>query len=308
MRNIFTILLMCATSSLFALEFYVGNVGDKQPEGGYKISNCPWGRSLHYKTDLYKGMQPLSTDNIVGRGNQTIEIDKNLKIGGLTSIVSKLIYAKNKKISLTNNLTTELHQSKIQFDNCELEVGKHLRFTYWHKSNYGGISTVEFNNTKAEFKGSIFCIVPVHPKVEFAGFCGPNIVLRGNSKVSFGFGAVIDEIFYEIPNRWKANISFVVEDKKVPMLVFDGEVNARGINFEFNTKNAKGLKAGTYPLLTLIERNSKFSNSKYILNGQSYNLGDSFKISGKEAKIVLGASPLAKDVSTANDILLVISK
>ena len=114
-RNILTTLLICATSSLFALEFFVGNVGDKEPEGGYKISKCDWGRSLHYKTDLYK-MRPVTTDVITGRGGQTIEIDQNLNIGGITSIVSKLIYAKGRQIKLRNNLTTELHQSKIQFD------------------------------------------------------------------------------------------------------------------------------------------------------------------------------------------------
>ena len=307
MKNIFTILLTCAATSLFALEFYVGNVGDKQPEGGYKISNCPWGRSLHYKTDLYK-MRPLTTDNIVGRGGQTIEIDQNLNVGGITSIVSKLIYAKSKKINLRNSLSLELHQSKVQFDDCELKVGKHLRFTYWHKSNYGGISTVEFNNTKAEFKGSIFCIVPVHPKVEFAGFCGPNIILRGNSKVSFGFGAVIDEIFYEVPNRWKAKINFVLEDNKVPMLAFGGEAKVRGVDFEFNTRNAKNVKPGTYPLLTLTDKDSKFANAKFVLNGASYNLGDSFNLGGRNAKIVMGASPQGRDSSTANDILLIVSK
>ena len=305
-KKILTFLLVCATSSLFALEFYVGNVGDKQPEGGYKISKCDWGRSLHYKTDLYK-MRPVTTDNIVGRSNQTIEIDQNLNVGGITSIVSRLIYAKGRQIKLRNNLSTELYQSKIQFDDCTLEVGKHLRFTYWHKSNYGGISTVEFNNTKANFKGSIFCVVPVHPKVEFSGFCGPNIILRGNTQVSFGHGAVIDEIFYEIPNRWKAKINFIAEDDKAPKLAFDGEVKCRGIEFEFNTKGAK-LKPGTYPLLTLLDKDSKFTDSKYFLNGGSYTLGTTFDLGGKTAKIVLGVSPLGRDSKTENDILLIVSK
>ena len=59
---------------------------------------------------------------------------------------------------------------------------------------------------------------------------------------------------------------------------------------------------------TLTDKDSKFANAKFVLNGASYNLGDSFNLGGRNAKIVMGASPQGRDSSTANDILLIVSK
>ncbi len=305
-KKLLTLSLFCSATSLFGFGFYVGQWGEKQPENGFKTSTCNWGRSLHYTTDLFK-MKPGISDSIAVRGGQVVELDQNLNIGGLTSVVGKLVYAKGKNIKLRENINTELQTSKISFENCTLEVGKHLQFNYWHKSRRGGISTVEFIDTKANINGCIFCIVPVHPDVDFKNAAGPNIVLKGKSQVSFGTGVVIDEIFNEKPSTWKFTFKFVITDS-VPALVLDNEVKAKGITFEFDTNSFKVAKAGIYPLLTLVERDSNFTNSKFILNGQPYTLGNSFTAGGKSVKIEMAPSPLGKDTKTANDIVLVISK
>ncbi len=304
-KKLLSLSLILASTQVFGLYFYVGQFGEKQPENGFKTSTCNWGRSLHYVADLYK-MKPGFADIVNIRHSQIVELDQNLNVGGINSVVGKLVYAKGKNIKITNTLSAELQTSKMSFENCTLDVGKHLNFNFWHKARNGGISTVEFIDTKAMFYGSIFCIVPVHPDVKFNHFAGPDIILKGKSQVTFGTGVVIDEIFNEMPDTWKFTFKFVVTDN-VPMLAIDGEAKTKGITFEFDTKslNAKG---GTYPLLTLVDKNSKFENPKFVLNGQPYLLGNGFTANGKSCKIVMAPSPLGKDTKTENDIVLIISK
>ena len=306
-KRILTIFLAVAAGSVFGLGFYVGNHDDKQPEGGYKTSTCPWGRSLHYQTDLYRS-KPGIADTIVGRGGQTIEIDQNLSIGGISSIVSKLIFAKGKTIKLRDNIRLEVKNSKMLFEDCTVDVGKNLEFPFWHKSTVGGISTLEIVNSKVTFGGGMICIIPIHPDAKFNGYGGPNIVLKGGSQLYFGTGLVIDEIFYEIPSSWKCTFKFVPSDGKVPTMAVKGNFTTRGITFEFDTQNAGSVRPGVYTLLNLMDKDAKFLNPKFFLNGSSYSMGGNFKIGGKSAKIDWGASPNGKDTATANDIILTVSK
>ncbi len=304
-KKILLFLLVCSAANVFGLTFYVGQHGEKMPENGFKTSNCNWGRSLHYATELYK-MKPCTIDEIHVRGGQIVEIDQNLNIGSIVSVVGQLVYAKGKTIKLSNRLTMELQSSKMSFEKCNLDVGKSLTFAFWHKSRRGGLATLEFIDTTANFGGTMVTIVPVHPDVSFKNFAGPYIVLKGKTKLRFGTGVVIDEIYNEMPNIWKCTFKFEMTDS-IPMLVIENEAKAKGITFEFDTKNIKA-KPGTYALMTLTDRSSKFENSKFILNGKPYTLGSSFNANGKSAKIEMGPSPIGKDSSTANDIILTISK
>lgn len=306
-KHILTILLAISSGSVFGLGFYVDNLPTQPPENGYKTSTCIWGRSLHYRTDLYKS-KPGITDTIVGRGGQTIEIDQNLNIGGLSSIYSKLIFAKGKTIKLRDGINLEVKQSKMLFEDCTVDVGKSLTFPFWHKSDHGGISTFELVNSKVTFEGGMVCIIPVRPEVKFSGYGGPNIVLKGNTQLYFGTGLVIDEIFHEIPTSWKCTFKFVLSDGKVPSMAVKGKFTTRGITFEFDTKNAGNVKPGVYTLVNLMDKDAKFQNSKFILNGNAYSMGGNFVISGKPAKIEFAPAPNGKDTATANDIVLTISK
>ena len=304
-KRLLLFFIATAASSLFGLEFYVGQVGEKTPEGGFKISNCNFGRSYHYKTDLYK-IKPCSVDNLTVRPYQTVEFDQNLNIGGLGFDAPKLVFAKGKTIKLRNSWGSELSSGKIHLQDCNVEIGHNLNFSFWHKRTWGGVANIELENTKMLVKGSVVCVVAVHPEVTLNNRCGSEIVLNGNSQLTFGTGAVIDEIFATNHDVWSFRFKFIIKGDTPPRLTFN-EIKARGLEFFFEVKDAK-IKPGTYPLVTLIDRDSALSDSVFKLNGQPYTLGSRFSVGGKDARIEFGASPAGKDSKTANDLLLIISK
>ena len=156
--------------------------------------------------------------------------------------------------------------------------------------------------------GSIFCLVPVHPDVDFKNPAGPLFVLSGNSKLNVGYGALFDSIFDEKPENWKIEFKFIGKNDHMPQAYFGNEVKADRVLFDIDVRNLKISKPGVYPIVTLADKNSAFRNAKFIVNGRSYNLGDSITVNGKSAKITMGASPFGKDSKTENDILLTISK
>lgn len=308
LKKLFTFFATAAVaSSTFGLGFFVGQQGEPMPENGFKMSTCNWGRSLHYKTDLYK-IKPGPADWVNTRGGQIFEIDQNIYVNGLSSIASKLIYAKDRKIKIREDIRQELQTSKIQFENCTVDVGDNFHFAFWEKSQRAGVATLELDDTTMNIGGSIFCLIPVHPDVDLKTTAGPMFVLTGNSKLNVGYGALFDSIFDEKPEVWKIEFKLVGKNDHMPQAYFGNEVKADKVLFDIDVKNLKISKPGTYPIVTLADKNSSFKNARFIVNGRTYSLGDAITVNGKNAKIVMGASPFGKDSKTENDILLIISK
>lgn len=307
-KKLFTILLSCTTATLFGLDFYVANAswGKDAPEGGFKYSTCPWGQSFHYDADLYK-TKPGWADTLTTRSNQIVEFDKNFKVGNLNLHNPKLAYAKGKTIDILGDFSTQLGTTgKMSFEDCKMTAGKNMRLNYWHKARSDGRTVLSFTNTIFNLKGSLFCIIPVHPDAKLRGECGPIFNLKGSTKLNFGTSAVIDEIFFEQQKTWKFRFNFIPTDK-VPSLSFGTEIKVRGLEINVDTKDAK-LKPGTYALVTIADRGSMIKDCKFFLNGQSYRIGNSFQINGQSAEINYGVSPDGKDTSNQNDIVLIIKK
>ena len=307
-KKLLTILLTSATATLFGLEFFVANAfwAKDAPEGGYKYSTCPWGQSFHYDADLYK-TKPGWGDTLTVRSNQIIEFDKNFKIGSLNLHLPKLAYAKGKTIDIRENFITQLGgTSKMSFEDCKINCGKNMHLNYWHKARSSGRTVLSFTDTIFNLKGSLFCIIPVHPDAKLRGDCGPIFNLKGSTKLQFATSAVIDEIFFEQPKTWKFRLNFIPTDK-VPSIAFGTEIKVRGLEINLETKDAK-LKPGTYALVTIVDRGSKLKDFKFFLNGQSYGIGNTFQINGNTAEINYGVSPDGKDSSNQNDIVLIIKK
>ena len=306
MKRITTLFFTIAYCHVFGLGFLPGQPGGEMPEGGFKTSTCPWGRSLHYVTDEYH-TKPSSTDNVTMRGGQIVEIDQNIYWGSLSLNVPKLVFAKGKKLKFRQGINIEMHPSKLQLENCTVEMNENLSFNYWHKSRWGGMATLELIDTKFDTLGGLICIVPVHPDVTFNDPCGVNFILKGKTHANFGTGAVIDDIFSELPNMWKFKIRFVVTKDGVPSLKFNYLTNAKNVEFYIDIEDTN-IKPGTYALMTLEDRNSSFDNSTYFVNGNSYGLGTSFNVGKHKGKVILGPSPTGKDSTGQNDLLLVIER
>ena len=304
--TICTALLLFAALSSWALNFLPGQKSSEPKEG--KWSNCIWGNNINYDTANLP-QKPGPNDTVATRGGWVFEIDQDVSVASFHMVSSKEVFAKKRTIRTKRSIGGQIpgsnFDSLMNLENCTLENGGIFNIDYWTESRNAGRIEFRFVDTKLSNRGDLSCIVPVNPAVVSPQEpCGVTISLVGDSKLSFS-GATIDALFEEA-GPWYFKWNFEEKDGKLPYVIFAkrAQFNKCELSLKIDGKFSKG----KYTLAEFSDRKSGFKDAKFYVNGETYNLGDTFIVDGKKAKITLSPSPTGRDSKTANDLVLEILK
>jgi len=291
----------------FSMSYLPGQWSTAEKSG--KWSTCTWGNNINNDSADMPG-KPGPNDDVTIRGGWDFEIDQDIAVGGLHSNCAKLFHASKRNIRTKRGFGTQIPSSNsdplTKLENCTVQNGGNLNFSYWHEGRGGGRGELRLIDTKFETKGEIVCTIPVNPIVTIKERAGVIVTLVGKTQFLVNGGAVLDSIFEESPKDWMFKWNVEEKDGAVPLAFINKKAAFKNHLVEMEIDG--NLKPGKYALFEFADRKSGFSDAVFTLNGSDYKLGTATEVKGKKIKISLAPSPTGKDAKSANDLVLEVMK
>ena len=296
-----------------ALDYVIG-VTDPQndEERRDKLSTAKFYSHTEYRSDPIPG-KPGPNDKLRFHwGTYYFEVDVDVNVGIFEIADSCEVHAKNRNIRIKKDFNyaisnRDAYRTLFVFDSGTIQCGGNLRFTFWDKSKTAGTGVFQLINSKADFEGGISCVIPVNTfVVKPSERAGVIMDLKGNTRLNFGGGAVIDDIIREAPDDWGFKFRFSEDGGAMPQVYFQKRTNFEGCDIEVNFP--PDMKVGKYTLIDFNDKRSSVEKARsVVVNGKKVSYGENISLKGgKTAVLEIAPSIYGRDKRTANDLVLTI--
>ena len=306
--------VMAMVSTSFSMQYYAGKYRPDDDSGyDLKWSTCVWGNNVNFETLPLPG-KPGANDYVSVRPGArfNFEIDGNYTVHTFGSADSARTYAKGRNLKFRKMFRASLATSNSQttrseWEKCNIECGGPLEISYWQEARQAGKLLFVFDDTKLTLKGDLNCTIPANPEiVKNENRAGIDFTVVGASNILFNGGANVDSIIVDKNDEWMFKWTFKEKAGKLPYVFFNRRAEFEKCDIELVVSDK--VKVGVYGLLEFQDRKSGIKNPRsVVINGETYKLGDEFKIGKLKGKLSLGAFG-KRDKKTENDLILTISK
>ena len=298
-------------SAFGAMEFYPAPTKANPDKTKMLYSSCAWFSDTNFEAKPMTN-PPMKNDKIIVRaGGYFLTADKDVELqsiwiadsSGLAMDSHSLKLKKNFEISVSCN---PKRHCRALFNKSRIEIGGNLGTRFFERSSQASFGILRLEDSVMEVDGSLNCILSVNTFIaDFKNRAGFRINMVGDSKLSFGNGALIDSIFVENPKRWGLFFDFEEKNGKMPRINIDGDAEIKVC--DISLKLSDKIKPGTYTLIDFLDKKSGIGKILSLsVNGKQAKLGEGVKIGSKTAFVNIAAASSSKDSRTKNDLVLVV--
>ncbi len=306
---LYFVLALLSTANAWAIYYYAGRPGASGDEKKMKWSTCKWYGNPAHKSDPLPNKPGVADEVVLRWDRYYLEVDSDVNVFRLDVGSQSHLFCEGRNVKMKRSLSMTIPPNTkaptiMHFKKSKLDVGGAFEVGFWQHSLGAGVASAIFEDCSAEIKSGFHVIIPYNGRFKNKTPQGFEFILKGNTNLNFGGGAIIDSLIVDSPKEWFLKMKFEDKNGAFPTISFNDECELAGIDIEVSA--GKDLKSGKFALINLNNRKSGISPRSISINGKKCSLGESVKVGDKTLVLSLDPSPRGKDSRTKNDLVLTV--